>query len=236
MAMEYRVGGTEVLLTLDKAYVAEDDTALLQQVSRFKPLVDYLTTFKPQDSVVSVLTINNVTTIAGRIASIRGRITLKHKVTKETQTEALALSDESRAVVLPVLSVGTAQYAALVRRPRLAIGGALITEAFEGTFAKEDGAFVAEGSELLKALGFHITDKTCSALSSEAISFSDGNPPVKVLRASKVFTDSAFADATRSAIQSDDATLVIVPIEEVATQSTDAKAVVAASLLLRAKA
>ena len=236
--MEYRVGGNEVLLTLDRAYVADDDTALLQQVSRFKPLVDYLTTFKPQNVTVSTLTITNVQQIAGRVAAVRGMLTVKHKETKDTITQPLVLADEAPSVVLPVITVGQKHYAVLVRRPRLPVGGAEVTEAFEGTFRKEDGAFVAEGAELLKALGLQVTDKTCSALSNDDVTLgNEGSAPVKLLRASKIFTEQSFADATQTAIVSEDgsASLVVVPMEEVSTASSDLKAIVAASVFMRSK-
>jgi hypothetical protein len=237
--MEFRVGGHEVLLSLDKAYVAEDDTALLQQVSRFKPLVDYLTTFKPADLTLSTLVISNVNLIAGRVAGIRGHITLKHKTTKATRTEPLALSDEHRCVVLPVLSVGDRYYAVLVRRPRLAIGGEFITEAFEGTFAKEDGAFVAEDDVLLQGIGLQVTEKTCSALAGEDINMGvEGSAPVKVLRASKVYTEQSFDEMNKTLMVSEDgrSSLVIIPVEDVPSHSVDLKAIVAASLFLRSKA
>jgi hypothetical protein len=236
--MEFRVGGNEVLLSLDRAYIAEDDTALLQQISRFKPLVDYLTTFKPQDFVVSTLTVTNVSIIAGRISAVRGVVTLKRKSTKATQAEPLFLSDQQPAIVLPVITVGARHFAVLISRPRLAIGGAPITEAFEGTFG-EDGAFQTEGADLLHALGLQITEKSCSTLSSDDISIGDsGAPPFKVLRATKVFTEQSFNDAMQSTIASEDglSRLVVVPMDEVAAASTDLKANVAASLFLRSKA
>lgn len=236
--MEFRVGGNEVLLSLERSYVSEDDTALLQQISRFKPLVDYLTTFKPQDHVVSTLTVANVASVAGRIASIRGTLGLKDKASKTVTTQPLFLSDDAPAVVLPVILVGQRNYAVLISRPKLAIGGAVAVEAFEGSFRKDDGSFVAEGSELLKALGLQITDKTCSALTAEDVCLgNEGLAPVKVLRASKTFSEQSFAEATATPIVSEDgsARLVVVPMEEVAQVSSDLKANLAASVFLRNK-
>lgn len=232
--MEYRVGGNEVLVTLERSYVAEDDAALLQQVTRFKPFVDYLTTFKPQDFVVSVFTISNISLIAGRVSAVAGTLTLKHKLTKELRVEPITLTDAATVVVLPVITVGTTHYAVLVKRPRIAVGGASIAEAFTGHFGK-DGNLVADGGDLLKALGLHVSEKTCSALSNEDIVLGhEGQAPVKIVRATKIFTEQSFDDAMATPITSEDGTsLEVIELDQVMYSTSDLKAIVAASLLQR---
>lgn len=230
--MELRVGGNELLLCLDRAYVSDDETALLQQVARFKPLVDYLTTFKPSDFTLSVYTVANVGFVASRVSSVSGHITLKHSATKELLTQPLTLSDDASVVVLPMITVGTNHYAVLVERARVAVGGEKVAEAFSGSFGK-DGAFVTECGELLNALGFQITEKTCTALANdEMVLGQEGNKPLRIVRASRTFTQESYDDAMRSAIATDDAKLVVVPLADVAATSTDMKAVLAASLAL----
>ena len=236
--MELRIGGNETFLCLNKAFHTADENALLQQVSRFKPLVDYLTTFKPADFSLSIMSIASVTFIASRIADVTFDVTLKHKTTKETSTQVLTLQDDTRVVVLPVMSVGNRQYAALVRRPRVAAGGHDAVEAFCGTFAK-DGSFNAEGKELLEKVGFSVAEKTCTALGNgELLSVGDeGQPGVTVLKATKVFSQASFDETFGGAPVTHGASvLAAIPLEEVAANSTDVKAVLAASLALAATA
>lgn len=231
--MELRVGGNEVFLCFSRAYVAEDDAALLQQISKFKPLVDYLTTFKPQDLTVSTITVTNVTMIASRVFSIIFDLTLVHSKSRESCTQTVKLEDSVQCVVLPILSVGTSHYAALVARPRVALGGEFILEAFSGAFGK-DGLLTAPSIGLLECVGLQVSEKTTVALSNEEICLGDELGPVRILKATKAISQQTFDDAFASA-QPDElgARLVAIPLEEVITNHTsDMKAVVAATLAL----
>jgi hypothetical protein len=232
--MELRVGGNEVLLTLHAAYVTDDDTAHLQQVARFKPLLDYLTEYKPAGDVyISAMIVTNVTFIANRVASVVVDVDLKNKATKESLVQTLALSDDVPVVVLPVLSVGTKHYAMLVTRPAVAIGGEAIVEAFAGAFNK-DGSFNATDSDLLSDVGFPVSEKTCTALTAEEVSLGhEGQRPVRLLKANKTFTQDSYDDAFSHPVKRGDATLTLVLLEDVASVSADMKAVLAAALVLK---
>lgn len=234
--MELRIGGNEVFLSLGRAFYTADENALLQQVSRFKPLIDYLTTFKPQDFTISLMSVAAVSFIANRISDVTLDVTLKHKTTKENLQQVLTVAEETRTVVLPVMLVGNTMYAALVQRPRVAAGGHTVVEAFAGDFAK-DGTFNAEGKELLDAVGFQISEKSCTALTKEDISLGDeGQGPVRILKASKAFSQQSFDEAFGGQpVTSGSSKLIAVPLESVAAESTDMKAVLAASLALAGK-
>lgn len=238
--MELRIGGNEVNLSLSKTFVAEDEGALLLQISKHKPLADYLTKWKPADgSSLSSMTVVSVDMIASRIASILVEVTLVHAKTKAKLSQRVRLSDEVRSVVLPVaMLAGGKPAAVLIERRRIATGGELQLEAIEGTFGKDGtltNSVVPAVLKLFDSIGWSITEKTCTALSMDDVSLGADSTPVRLLQATKIFGAESLNEAL-AASKDGDVRLVAVDLDLVPTTTTDLKACVAASLALDALA
>lgn len=233
--MDLRVSGVEVLLTLHRAYVTNDDTALLQQVSKFKPLADWITNFRPSGFTLSQITVRNVTFVAQRISSVTFDVVLVSKKDHTADlTQTVTLNDEPVAVVLlPIVTVGSERYGVLVSQLRLAADASAVEEAFLGHFVK-DGSFECRTVGLLAAAGINTTEKNCVSLASEEFSVGEeGLPPVRFMHTTKTMTKSDFDANFNKGSATVDGVLVARPLKEIAQSSAaDLKARLAASLTL----
>ena len=234
--MDLRISGTEVFVQLDKGYVAEDDAALLQEVSKFKPLADWITKFRPTDFNLSVIVIRSISKVAQRISSIVFEVTLVSKSSKENLVQTVTLCDEpTQVVLLPILVVDGKKYGALVNSTRVALGSVNVTEAFTGFFQK-DGSFESQAATaLLDPVGIATSEKYCQSLSEEDISLGDdGFPPVRPMYLEKAISKAEFDNffGASNKTTNDAGTLVAYPLEEVASNTSDIKAILTASLVL----
>lgn len=297
MAQEFRVGGNEVLLSLSPEYrsensnesTAEAAAALLGAVQRFKPFVDYLTSFKaPAECDITTVVVKNIGQIGGgatngRISSITCDVTLRHSKTNKSITQPIHLeSDAVPAVVLPVLEVADAdeannnnngggdkkqlsiagRYAVLFPRARLALGAKVVLDCPTGFFEVASGDKKSAGKPLqitngisqadLERAGFtpqHLTEKMCTPLSTseDIITGYEGQVPVRVMASKRSCTAADVEEmlaemaefslqqqqqSTTSATAATLPPLVLVPLEDVASRTSDINAVLAASLLL----
>ena len=229
--MELRVGGNEVYLSMHSDNVCDDKAGTLQQVSKFKPLVDYLTKFHPTEFSIAAMTVRNVRWVAQRIVSVVVDVKFTGK-NRQSMVRSVLLSEETIHVVLPVLVVGDKSYAVLLSSPHVLLGGANINEAFSGIFLK-DGTFECEYAELLKRADLHVTDRACTALTAEDVSL-DSDRSVRLMQFPKVLTQREFAATFSDAglPHVGDASLVVCPLSEVTSKTTDLKALLAASMIL----
>lgn len=227
--MELRVAGNEVLLSLHRTYCAEDDSAVLQAVSKFKPLMDYLTKLNTDGFALSTLLVRNVQYVAQRIVQVHLDALFQAKGALDTITDSITLSDESLAVYLPVVVCSGVKYGVLVAEPLVAIGGQSIAHALCGVQSKP-GAFTSAHNELLSSNGFAV-DGLTSMSANELVVGHEGLAPSKFLTSTRVVTEDELA-ALQSLAAVGGVSLVIQAVEDIVTNSQDLKATVAAALTL----
>lgn len=266
--MELNVGGNEVRLSLAPEYrvssadgnSADAATNLLGAVQRYKPFVDYLTSFKaPAECELTTIVIKNVGQIGQRIASITLDVTLRHAKTNSSITQPLHLeSDRAPSVILPVIEVAAeadgssagGQFAVLIPRARLALGAKVSLDAPMGYFesaaaADQPGAKSNAGKpiqltnvkqEFLDQAGFtakHLTEGMCKPLSTnDIVTGYEGQAPVQLLVARRSCSMKELSDLMQPFQQQggSEAPFVLVPLEDVPNRTTDIHAILAASL------
>jgi hypothetical protein len=229
--MELRVAGHEVLLTLNKSYCCEDDSAVLQAVAKFKPLVDYLTKLNTEGFQLSTLTIKNVSYIAQRIVYVTVDALFASVKTRDTVSQVITLSDEVLAAYLPVVVCNGVSFAVLVEQQRIACGGGvLVAEAFRGV-QLPNGNFSGTNAGLLTAVGLP-TEGLKTLTPSEVVVGNEGTAPMTFLTSTKEVTESELSQL-KNAAPEDGAKLVIMPLNDVIGCTTDLKAAIAVALLLQ---
>lgn len=227
--MELRVAGHEVLLNVHQSYCADDESAVIANVSKYKPLLDYLTKVVLDDVALSAITIRNVATISQRIASVTVDVEfVKMGPSRERSTETIILSEDPTAVFLPTVESGGKRFAVLVQQPKVATGGQNVAGAFVGTNPKP-GVFSGVGEDLLRTVGIDAYGlKTLNQ--RDVVLGNEGTAPVKFLSSMKIVSEADLASIAEAA----DATgkIVLMDLEDVPSMCADLKACVAASLLL----
>ena len=176
--MNLSVGSHDIFLQLHPAYCSSDDGSLLQQVSKYRPLVDWLTKFRPDASLhkLSQITICNVSWVSKRIESVA--LDVEFISTSEGApriTQSFSLTEYPQTVLIPLLKVNGTQFPLLVRQERAALGGQVSEEAFIGN-VNADG-FEGPHSAILISMGFNLAPTALTELRSGSLSFADGLPP-----------------------------------------------------------
>ena len=226
--MDLRVAGHEVVLSLHRTYVSDDDVHVLQSVAKYKPLVDYLTKLHTEDFKLSNIVIRNVVLIAHRIGSITVDM-LFSGANRETISQTVVLTDEVQSLLLPVVTSGDEKYAVLVESARLGLCGASVPELFIGSQGKA-GSFSGPHVQLLTNNGF--TFEGIANLGPAELNVGqDGQAPLRFSVVNKTMDAAALEKLKGSATE--DAKLIVVPLLDVVrNQIGDLKTLTAVSLVL----
>mmetsp|Transcript_66519 Transcript_66519/g.77190 ORF Transcript_66519/g.77190 Transcript_66519/m.77190 type:complete len:235 (+) Transcript_66519:59-763(+) len=234
--MDLRVAGHEVFLTLHRTYCADDDSTVLQAVSKFKPLMDYLTKLNTEGFQLSSLTVRNVQYVATRIVSVTmdTLFASSKKGERDTVSECITLSDDCVCVYLPVLQMASGEkLGVLVNQCRPTIGGQAHTEAFFGVQLKP-GSFSGSLTELLANASIPLDGLTVIPAPHDLIVGNEGIGPIKLLTSTKANVTEADVQTIQGLTSPCGAKLVVEPLQDILSSSSDLRATVAAALLLKA--
>ena len=231
--MNISVGSHNVFLQLHPAYCSSDDGSLLQQVSKYRPLVDWLTKFRPEARLhkISQITVCNASWVAKRLESVSIDVEFVSADGSARITQSFTLTDFSQTVLVPILKVNGSQYPILIRQSRAALGGEQCEEFFVGNVTAD--GFEGPNSALLKNIGFNLTPTALTELRPGNLSFADGLPPANFAKAE---LDAPHSDA-QELLQvggktfPGGITLKALTISEVLASSSDLKTILACTLL-----
>lgn len=226
--MEFSIGSNDVFLSLHPTYCAEDDGSILQAVSKYKPLVDWLTRYQPDTYKISRITVRNIQWIAKRIAVLAVDVELTNGE-RQKLVQSCTFTDDAKVVLLPVLSLNGHLYGVVIRQRRVALGGEEIEEAITGTVGKE--GFVGTGSEVLSQFGFKLGGNDLVALrGSTPFSLGEGLATASLVKATSALSPDD-ARPLLDGIAVDGGVVVARPLAQLASTARDLKVLVAASLV-----
>ena len=231
--MDLKVSGHDVFLCLDKAYCVEDEATVLGPVSKYRPLLDWITRFRPSpDYTLSSITVRNVTWVAHRVASVSADITLQS--TKQTDlklVQAVMLTDLPAVAILPLFQTEGAKVALLVNNFRLPASG-VGAEVFVG-YESKPGSVALENEQALVALGFDLSAHSLLPLGSSDVTVGNEDlMPVKLFKTTKIVSAGELEQAQEAAKKLETATfsLSFVPLGDIANTTNDLKTVLSALL------
>ncbi|KAH9589366.1 hypothetical protein LSM04_007489 [Trypanosoma melophagium] len=224
--MEVLIGERAVLLTTHKTY-RDDGEDSVRAVAGYTPFRTYVDTCTKSGPVPSAFLIRNIRRIAQRVVGVIMDVECDTQSGKVVQT--VDLCDSSPVILLPIATVNNTRYAFLVRQRRVSAGCKYTLEAMCGT-ETEDNAFIGPNDELLSALGFDL--KQVFALSPSRYTLgNEGTVLYKVCSVNATLSPETLQEL-QSVPENVDTLLTPVSLEEVLGNVNDAKASLAASLLL----
>ncbi len=200
--MDLKVSGHEVYLCLDKTYCVEDESTILGPVSKYRPLLDWITRFRPSpDYKLAVISVRNVSWVAQRVASITVDITLfSSKQTGVKLEQALTLTDLPSVALIPLLDVDGQKIAVLTKSFRLPAKD-VASEVFVGVESKP-GSVTMDNAAALAALGIDTSAHLLQPLGNGDVTIGNENlAPVKLFKTTKIVTSAEFEqlqDAAKS--------------------------------------
>ncbi|KAG8347054.1 hypothetical protein ERJ75_000929500 [Trypanosoma vivax] len=225
--MELRVGSGVAVLAPHKTY-RDDSDSTVKDVATFTPFRNYIAACNEHGPVPCALLIRNVRRMAQRVVGVIMDVECNTATGKTVQT--VELTDASPAILLPVVVVVGVEYALLLHQRRVSVGCDVTVEAFCGV-ENSDGTFSWENEHFLTALGFDMkTVRVCGA--NKYTVGNEGQQPYRVCSVSASMDLGALETLQKSSKDSTSVSLLAVRLEEVVTSVNDAKASLAASLLL----
>lgn len=235
--MEFSIGSNDVFLALHPTYCAEDDGTMLAAVSKYKPLVDWLTKYQTEGFKLSRVIVRNVQWVAKRISVLAADVELvstERGVSSSSNKliQSVTFTDDAQAILLPVLSVNGFSYAVVVRQRRVALGGDVSEEAITGTVTKE--GFTGLGANVLAKFGFKLNGSDLVALRTTPFSFGEGLLPQSIVKTSHALTQvdaQPLLDGVALEVDGSSGAVIIARLlDDVARTATDLKLLTAASL------
>lgn len=235
--MDLKVSGHEVLLCLDKKYCVEDESTVLVPVSKYRPLLDWITRFRPSgEYALAVISVRNCSWVAQRVSGIVIDVTLQSTKNPGLKlVQAVSLTDLPVVTVLPVYEVNSEKYVALVVNFQLAAKG-VAGEAFSGVESKP-GVVVMDQAAALAAIGVDTSAHLLQPLGNGDVTIGDENlPPVKLFKTTQYVTTEEFAAIQEGAKNLATPTFAVTFASlSDAAQSNDLKTVLCARLAANQK-
>ncbi|KEG14170.1 hypothetical protein DQ04_00591110 [Trypanosoma grayi] len=224
--MEVLIGNREVLLTTHKTY-RDDGEGGVRSVAAYTPFCNYLAACAEHGPMPSAFIVRNIRRIAQRVVGVIMDVECETQSGKVVQT--VDLCDSTPVVLLPIAIVNDTKYALLVRQRRVSAGCKFTVEAFCG--AEDcDGTITWTNGELLTRLGFDLNSVEVLSQVKYTVG-NEGTAPYKVCSASVLMAPEIFQGVQESA-KGAETSFIAVPLEEVMFAVSDAKAGLAASLVL----
>jgi len=244
--MDFKLGSRTLSLSLHPSFVTEDPRELLQSVSKYKPLQDFVLRFPVNGNVViAQIQVLMVEFIAQRIESTTVEVGLASTKDKlaPLMLQRVTISDLNPVCVLPVatLAEGNKKFALLLTGSSVFLAESA-PQPFSGTQQSNGGGLVLQDQSILRALGFDFSAGSLKLLGSQdGTLFGDEcRPPVRLMSVSQSFPsveslNTRITQAVAEAAKADGTStlgLVAVPLEEVRKSSQDLRARLAATLVL----
>lgn len=230
--MDLKVSGHDVFLCLDKSYCTEDEGLVLAPVSKYRPLLDWITRFRPSpDYKLAIITVTNVSWVAQRVSSITADVTLQAtKNSTLTIQQAVTLTDLPTVGLLPIFDVEGVKTAVLIQSFRLAAAG-VSGEVFLGQETKP-GCVTMNNASLLDALGFDVSPHLLQPLGSDMTFGNESLASVKLFKTVKILSPSELTQAQEAvaALASPSQQVLFVALSEVAQRTNDLKTALAGKL------
>ncbi|RNF22227.1 uncharacterized protein Tco025E_03159 [Trypanosoma conorhini] len=224
--MEVQVGERVALLTTHKTF-RDDTEGGLRAVADYPPFCKYVAACAGHGPVPSTFVIRNIRRVAQRVVGLTMDVECDTRSGKVVQT--VDLCDSSPAIILPVAAVNDTRYAILVRQRQVSVGCNFILEAFCGA-VNDTGNLTAPKDELFQQLGADL--QQVRAVSSKGYTVgNEGTAPYKVYSLAVEMTPETL-QTLQNASKVVENSLVALPLDEVVSTVSDAKACLAASLLL----
>ncbi|CBH16396.1 uncharacterized protein TEOVI_000723300 [Trypanosoma equiperdum] len=225
--MEVKIGKDVALLTAHKTY-RDDGEDMVKAVATYVPFMNYVAACESSGLVPSAFLVRNVRHIARRVVGVIMDVECNTPTGKIVQP--VEMSDFSPAILLPVVIVETVRYALLLQRRCVAVGCGLTTEAFCG--AKDSGDNITwQNHELLTSAGFDLRDVRKLGFGEYSVG-NEGLPPYTLHTIKKGMSSEEFEQLQKISAGTADASLFAVRLEDVMSSVNDAKAGLAASVLL----
>lgn len=154
--MEFKIRGENVLLTTHKTYCEVGEQNGLQAVSLYSPFLKFSTECEKRGPVPRAFIIRNIFRFAHRVVGILMDVEYVDS-TGVKVTHTVHLTDQSPAVLLPVIHVGEKAYALLIRHRRIATSMKLVTEAITGMVGPNGEFSCKEHERALEKVGVQLS-------------------------------------------------------------------------------
>ncbi|ESL11660.1 hypothetical protein TRSC58_00585 [Trypanosoma rangeli SC58] len=224
--MEIQVGEKVALLTMHKSY-RDDAEGGVKAVANYSPFCKYVATCARYGPVPSTFVIRDIRRVAQRIVGLTMDVECVTRSGRVVQS--VDLCDSSPAVILPVTTVNDICYALLVRQRQASVGCNFILEAFCGA-VNDTGSLMAPKDELFQQLGVDLQQVRAISPKKYTIG-NEGTAPYKVYSVTVEMSPETL-QTLQNVSMNVEKSLVAMPLDEVLSTVSDAKACLVASLLL----
>eukprot|EP01061_Rhynchopus_euleeides_P003255 TRINITY_DN12514_c0_g1_i1.p1 TRINITY_DN12514_c0_g1~~TRINITY_DN12514_c0_g1_i1.p1 ORF type:complete len:236 (+),score=67.15 TRINITY_DN12514_c0_g1_i1:843-1550(+) len=226
---EVKVGNAVVALTV--ANECQSDPALLQSISRFKPLIEWGNRLSvPEWAAVKAVEVQNATTVVGRLNSVRLSVTIASEE-GDTVRESITLCDNQHAALLILVKVDDVLHTITVSGPLPAIA----SESHEEIpFGVSTSSFEVPYSDSLEQLGVVLqTSKHRPLVCKDGPSaLYPGAVGAQAQRFYSVqLADQKAAFAEQFPLQEGDYVLRLCPIEDLARRTSSTRTLAALALM-----